>query len=88
MVLFPLNLVAAFQQKGRRCRECRERVEIWGFLAMNYHLWGGPESPQRDTAERGRQSRALRHQELRTGTREAPDMGRSSAEGCTGPGPH
>lgn len=37
MVLFPLNLLAAFQQKRGRCRKCRERVEIWGFLAMIGH---------------------------------------------------
>lgn len=37
MVLFPLNLLAAFQQKGGRCRKYRESVEIWGFLAMIGH---------------------------------------------------
>lgn len=72
MVLYPLNLLAAFQQKGRRCRKCRERMEIWGFLAMTCHFWGGPENFRCDTAEWGRLSRAVRHQELRTGTREAP----------------
>lgn len=47
MILFPLNFLAAFQQKRRRCRKCRERVEIWGFLAMIWYLWRGPESPRR-----------------------------------------
>lgn len=101
MVLFPSILLAAFQQKERRCRRCRERVEMCGFSGDELpHLGRTPASPvrgspaERDGAARrsgARLPRGLRHMGLPVGdsvsSGHRPRWEKCSGGACTGPEP-
>lgn len=77
MVLFPLILLAPFQQKEGDTEDAEKGWRSVGFLAANCHIWGGLEHPQPETAAHG--DPAPGQPQLR-----AP--GGELRGGCTGPG--
>ena len=82
----------------RRKGDAEDAEKGWrfvGFLAMNCHIWGGPEHPRSETAAAQQSGaglpRALRHMGLPVrdsgGSGHRPHRERSSEGACTAPGP-